>query len=205
MVVLPLMGAVSAQAADMGSRLVVGGASIGTANDPLRSSSFGETRLPLISGGGFSLGAVTEPSAATSVLTLPFASGRGNLAVGGYMAYGLNETRLSSSLRSDGTATRANISAAYAGGLLGAGGTAALSLDSVWTKPQSFSLNRLQPSSALSDPYDAGSDLNLSLSLMRQMTPSFSVGGVAQANRLSGSDQPTTSGFMLGAGLGYRF
>lgn len=199
---LPLLGAVESRAADMSNRLVAGGASLGKA-DFAYSSTFGEARTPLLSGGGFSLGSVTTSPA--SFLSLPYASGRGGLAVGGYVAYGMSETRVSSSLRSDGSATRADISAAYVGGMLGAGSSAAISLGSVWSKPQGFSPNMLQPGSAYAAPYQAGSDISLSLSLMRQMTPAFSVGGVAQASRFGSTETESSSGFMLGAGLGYRF
>lgn len=202
-VALPLMATATAHAADMGNRLVAGGAST-VKTEALRAAPLGETRIPLLSNGGFSLGGIADAPASAASLSLPFSSGRGNLAVGGYVAYGMKEARLSSSLRSDGATTRADISAAYAGGMLGADSTAALSLGTAWAKPQGFSPNPAQTGSAWANPYSTGNDLNLSLSLMHQVTPAFSLGGVAQASRFGAADEPA-SGFMLGAGLGYKF
>ncbi|OAN50123.1 hypothetical protein A6A04_01565 [Paramagnetospirillum marisnigri] len=203
---LPLMAAGQALAAEAGNRLVAGGASGLSGGSALRAQSIGETRLPLLTSGAFSVGGIAEPSRSASALSLPW-SGQGNLAVGGYIAYGMGDGRLTSSLTSDGGAMRANISAAYAGGLLGNASTAALSLGSVWAKPQGFSPNPLQAGPGLTDPAasQSGTDLNLSLSLTHQMTPSFSFGGIAQANKLGGEDKTTGSGFMLGAGMGLKF
>ncbi len=200
---LPLMVAVPAVAADMGGRLVAGGAAGAGFNPPVAMP--GESRHQLLTGGGFSAGTVTSPMAPPAALALPFSSEHGNLAVGGYVAYGLAETSLSSSLRRSGSTTKADISAAFAGNLLGMDGIAALKLGAAWAGAQGFSPNPLQPGSILADPNRGNGELNLSLSLMRQVTPAFSFGGVAEASRPSWLEPGTPSGYMLGAGMGYRF
>lgn len=202
LLLVPLLAA-PAMAADMGNRLVAGGAS-GASGESVRAL-LPEVRNPVLSHGGFSLGTVIDSAPSVSTLGLPFSSGRGTLAVGGYVAYGMGDMRLSSSLRSDGSAARADISAAYAGSMLGAGNMASLRLGTAWIRPQEFSLNPSQPGLAYADPYRGAGDLSLSLSLMRQVTPTLSVGGTAEANRPGGADGGSSPGFMLGAGMGYRF
>lgn len=199
LMLVPLLAA-PALAADMGNRLVVGGAPTLPA-DPLRTG-FGESRTPILSLGGFSLGAVADTAPPISALGLPYASGHGSLAVGGYVAYGMGEMRLSSSLRTDGSVARADISA-VAG--LGGGNMASLRLGGSMARPQEFSLNPLQPGMAYSDMYRGPGDINLSLSLTRQVTPAFAFGGTAEASRPNGVDGGAAPGFMLGAGMGYRF
>lgn len=210
--ILPL-AAGSAMAADLGAgRLVTGGAAGASVDTALRGAP-GENRTPLLTAGGFSVGVLADPIPSPSMLPLPFTGGHGtNLAVGGYVTYGLSETRLSSSLRKDGSGgTMADISAAYAGGLLGQDSIAALRLGASWTPPQTFSVNPLQPGAAgaFNDPYRGGSDINMSLSLMRRVTPSFTLSGVAEANRSTLGDgtlqTSPSAGFLLGAGMGYRF
>ena len=199
LLLVPLVAA-PALAADMGNRLVAGGASNPGA-DPARSS-FGEVRAPILSHGGFSLGTVADTAPPISSLGLPYASGRGALAVGGYVAYGMGDTRLSSSLRTDGSMARADVSAATA---LGAGNMASLRLGASVARPSEFSVNPQQPGLAYSDVYRGSGELNLSLSLMRQVTPAFAFGGTAEAIRPNGADSGAAPGFMLGAGMGYRF
>ena len=203
LLLLPLLAA-PAMAVDLGNRLVAGGASSSSGGD-ISPAGMGETRIPVLTRGGFSLGAVTDSPPPIASLGLPFAAGRGSLAMGGYVAYGMGDMRLSSSLRSDGLATRADLSAAYAGSFLGAGNIASLHLGAAWAKPQEFSLNSAQPGMAYANPYETSSDLNLSLSLMHQVTPALSIGGTAGANRSNGAEGGTPAGFMLGAGMGYRF
>jgi hypothetical protein len=142
----------------------------------------------------------TPPPIAT--LGLPYASGRGALAVGGYVAYGMGDARLSSSLRTDGALARADVSAATA---LGTGNMASLRLGASLARSSEFSLNPQQPGLAYADPYRGSGDFNLSLSLMRQVTPAFAFGGTAEAFRPYGGDSSAAPGFMLGAGMGYRF
>jgi len=175
--------------------------------DPVRSN-LAETRLPLLSSGGYSLGVVSEPSRSTGAL--PFSGARGSLAVGGYVAYSLStETSLSSSLRSDGALSSADISAAYSGGLIGAAATAAISLGARWgNRLSGFSLNPAQSLglTSLVPPGSRTSDINLSLSLRHQITPTLSLGGVAEAfNPTGSSDAGSYPGVMFGAGMGYRF
>ena len=202
LLLVPLLAA-PVMAADMGNRLVAGGAS-GVAGEPLRAG-MGDLRSPILTLGGFSLGAVADAVPSISALGLPFASSRGALAVGGYVAYGMGDLRLSSSLRGDGASTRADVTAAYAGTVLGTGNVASLQLGAAVAKPQGFSLNPLQPGLVLSDPYRSSSDLSLSLSLMHQVTPALSFGGTAGANHPNWSESASSPGFMLGAGMGYRF
>ncbi len=209
LLVSPFLATAPALAADMGGNaLVPGGASAARA-DNIRTG-IGESRTQLFTAGGVSFGTLSDSAPSPSTLALPFASGRGNLAVGGYVTYGLSDTRLSSSLRGDGATMAADISASYAGSLLGYDGIAALRLGTAWIRQaQGFSPNPLQPGTAFADPYRGGGsgigDVNLSFSLMHQVTPSFNFSGVAEAVRPSGADPNAAPGFMLGAGMGYRF
>jgi len=208
LIALPLLAAGSGMAADMSGRLVAGGASGVKADVPQGDSlHLGglESRAPLLSLGGFTLGAAAEPGRGVDSLALPYASGRGNLAVGGYVSYGLNEARVSSSLRAGSSALYADVSAAYGGSLLGSDNTAAFSLGAAVGRSQAFSPNPLQLGLTLPDTQRAVSDFNMSFRLSHQVTPSFSFGGVAQANRPAGVDSTVAPGFMLGAGMGYRF
>lgn len=202
LMLVPLLAA-PAMAVDMGNRLVAGGASGVSGESP--RLGVGEMRSPVLTHGGFSLGTVVDAPPSIPTLASPFMSGRGSLAVGGYVAYGMGDMRLSSSLRGDGSAARADLSAAYSGSALGAGNIAALRLGASLARPQEFSLNPLQPGLAYSDAYRAANDLNLSLSLMRQVTPAFSIGGTAEASRPNWAEGGSSAGFMLGAGMGYRF
>ncbi|MBI3445850.1 MAG: hypothetical protein HY055_10950 [Magnetospirillum sp.] len=197
LIALPLLAAGGADSAELNapSRLVPGG--IGTRPD-MTGTGFGETRIPLTSTGNFSLGAVSDNTRANA---LPFATPRGALAVGGYVAYGIGAARLSSSLKSDGANRSADLSATYGGALLGTDSVAAFSLGVRRADNTSFSPNAQQLGASFTDPYHPASDINMSLSLIHQVSPAFSVGGVAAASRPSASE----SGLMLGAGLGYRF
>jgi hypothetical protein len=175
------------------ARLVPGGALQAA---PAPNLDLGSYSSPIVSSGRFSLGTTGGDGA--------FGQARGHLSVGGYMAYGLGaDARLASSLRSDGGITSADVTAAYAGSL----GIASVKLGTVWAKPQAFSPNPLQLGLAPTDPFPrpGSGDINLTLSLMKQVTPAFSVGGVAEAIRPSGTDLSSPPGFMLGASLGYRF
>jgi len=199
--------ALPATALENGNRLVPGGAPAVRAPDPFRAN-LAETRLPLHSSGGYSVGLVTEPSRPAGAL--PFSGGRGSLAVGGYVAYSLgNETSLSSSLRSDGALSSADISAAYSGGLIGPDATASVSLGARWRNQLSggFSPNPAQSLglTTLTPPGSRGSDLNLSVSLRHQLTSTLSLGGVAEAFSPTGGETGAYPGVMFGAGMGYRF
>lgn len=205
---LPLWAAGAADSAELSTtpRLVPGGGAV-RAEAP--AFSLGETRLPLVSSGKLSAGAVSAPSTGMTGSPLPFGIPGSPLAVGGYVAYGTGSAQLSSSLRSDGVTSGANVSASW-----GNESKAALSLGvnrSEWSR---ISPNSQHPTLSLADPYrggpngggpnGGGSDVNMSLSLTHQVSPSFSVGGVAGANRASGTDNPGTD-LSVGAGLGYRF
>ena len=75
-----------------------------------------------------------------------------------------------------------------------------------WIDPlaQTFSLNASQPGLAGYEGYRPAGDLSLSLSWSRDITPALSLGGVAAATRPM-STETEHGGFLLGAGLGYRF
>jgi len=199
-----LVVALPAMALESGGRLVPGGApATQGATEPFEAG-LGRTFLPAQTIGGYAVGVVAEPW--HGVTALPFSHGHGPLAVGGYVSYGLNtETLLSSSLRSDGSRTSADLTAAYH---WGADSTAAVSLGARWDRPPTgFSLNPAQPQSLTLAPSDAfgsrHSDVNVGVSLTHQMTPSLSFGGVAQASQATdGGDGP---GVMFGAGMGLRF
>jgi len=203
-----LATASSAVALETGNRLVPGGAPSALSGESYRAS-LGESRLPLYSSGGYSVGVVAEPTSRASG-ALPFSGGRGPLAVGGYVAYSLgNEASLSSSLRSDGGLAAADISAAYRGGLIGSDATAAISLGARWRNQLSggFSPNPAQSLglSSINPTGSRASDLNLSISLRHQVTPTLSLGGVAEAYSPTGGETGAYPGVMFGAGMGYRF
>lgn len=204
---LPLWAAGAADSAELSpaARLVPGG---GAARAEAPAFGLGETRLPLASSGKLSVGTVSGPSAGLSGHPLAFGLPGSPLAVGGYIAYGGANAQLSSSLRSDGASRGANLSASWGGGVLGADSRASLSLGINRTEWGSISPNSQHPALTLADPYrggpNGGNEINMSLSLIHQVSPSFSVGGMAGANRTSGAEQPGT-GLTLGAGLGYRF
>ncbi|MDO8605361.1 MAG: hypothetical protein Q7R40_02385 [Phaeospirillum sp.] len=202
LLLLPLLAA-PVMAADMGNRLVAGGAS-GVGGESPRVG-MGDLHSPVLTLGGFSLGSVIDAVPSISTLGLPFASSRGGLAVGGYVSYGRGDLRLSSSLRGDGAMARADVTAAYAGAVLGVGNVASLQLGAAVARSQGFSVNPLQPGLALSDSHRGSDDLNLSFSLMHQVTPALSFGGTAGANQPNWSESVSSPGFMLGAGMGYRF
>jgi hypothetical protein len=197
---LPLWVVGNADSAELtpGTRLVPGGVA---ARIEAPALGLGESRVPLASTGKLSAGALSGPSAG---LALPFGLPGSSLAVGGYVAYGNGNTQLSSSLRSDGISRGANVSASWGGDILGVDSKASLSLGMNRSDLGRISPNSQHPSLTLADPYSDGSDINMSLSLIHQVSPSFSVGGMAGANRSSGSES-SGSGLMLGAGLGYRF
>jgi hypothetical protein len=195
--------AAPAAAAEQRPRLVQGGADL-FQGERLRLAG-GEVRTEVLSKGALSVGAVVDAGQTASPgIGLPFDGGRDRLALGGYVGYAFRGTYLSSSLKNSGTTTSADLSAAYAGGLLGLDGVTSLKLGADWTRPSSFSPNPSQANPASLDASRLGGDVNLSVSLMHDVTPSFSLGGVAAASRPTTPDAPP-AGFMLGAGVGYRF
>ncbi|BAE49387.1 hypothetical protein amb0583 [Paramagnetospirillum magneticum AMB-1] len=205
---LPLWAAGAADSAELSpaARLVPGGGAV-RAEAP--AFGLGETRLPLISAGKLSAGALSGPTSSLSGHPLAFGLPGSQLAVGGYVAFGGSGAQLSSSLRSDGATRAAEMAASWGGGVLGNDSRAALSLGVSSTDWSRISPNSQHPALTLADPYrggarGGGSDINMSLSLIHQVSPSFSVGGMAGANR-SNSAESAGSGVTLGAGLGYRF
>jgi hypothetical protein len=158
----------------------------------------GEVRSDLYVVGATRLGALSE---VVSPLTF---SGRDRLALGGYVTYDLNDYRFNSSVRSGEGSLAADLSASTATPVLGIAGTTQLRLGADWTRPQAFSLNASQPGLAGFEGYRPSGDLSLSLSWTRDITPGLSLGGVAGATRPLSTDADA-GGFVLGAGLGYRF
>lgn len=150
------------------------------------------TRGELFATGGFSLGSVVAPVAHADTT-----------ATGAYAAYTFDTLRLSSSLKGDGAASMADLTAAYSGALMGLDGTAALSLGYEWARPSAFSLNPVH-NPLMGDFARSANDLSLSLSFTHAVNPSLSLGGFAAATRTE-EDQAATAGFRLGAGLGWRF
>lgn len=151
-----------------------------------------DNRAELFATGGFSLGAVSGA-----------AGGDPAPRMGGYAAYSLDAMRLSSSIRGDGGGAMADVSAAYAGGVMGIDGTAALTLGLERARPLAFSPNPMQTGliGAETRPTE---DLSLSLSFTHALSPAMSLGGFAAATR-SEEDDTVHSGFRLGAGLGVKF
>lgn len=168
-------------------RLVIGGV------DPTQSLAGGDVRTELFSAGGFTAGAMSAP-----------AFGSDRLAVGGYMSMDMSDYRVGSSFRGDGSLMSADVTAAYAGSLLGIESTTLLRLGADWSRPPAFSLNPSQPGSASLVPGEPAGDLNLSLSWTHDVTPGLSLGGVATHTRPL-TDPAAPPGFSLGAGLGYKF
>ncbi|CAA7627460.1 conserved exported hypothetical protein [Candidatus Terasakiella magnetica] len=204
MALVPLLTAAPGLAVEQSVRLVPGGAAPSARVETLRTS-LGEVRTPVLSVGPFSLGALSETAPSPSLHAPSFSSAGGALAVGGYVAFGLSETRISTAFRGSPSRLAADVSAAYAGSLLGSDSIAALRLGAGWAKPSGFSPNAVQMGPSLADPFQSGGDVNLSLSLIRDVTPSVSFSGLAEAVRGTGGETHTSSGFMLGAGMGYRF
>lgn len=187
-----LLVAAPALAEDAGQtrpRLVGGGIDLLKA-DFTRGAGLGESQAELFGKGGFSAGAVSGPE---------------RMSLGGYTSYMFNDLRLSSSLRNESMGQSADLSAAFAGAFMGLDGTAALRLGYEWGGGGSFSPNPAQMGVNAFDGYRPGSDLSLSLSLTHDVTPGFSFGGFAAANRGDQETERAQSGFSLGAGLGLKF
>lgn len=179
-----LLAATPALAGEVESRpqLTLGGYDIGMV----------ERRAEVLGSGGLSLGTVSTPRP------------DGHLAAGGYLAYALGDTQLSSSLSGNGLSSSANLSAAYSGSVLGTGGLALLRLGYDWAHPGIFSPNTSQPSYDLLDP--PYSNLSLSLSWTHDVTPSLSLGGFAAATRSQPTPEADTqSDIHVGAGVGVKF
>jgi hypothetical protein len=195
-----LVVAAAADAAENGgSRLVVGRAPGLTGTD-LTPAQGVETRLPLASGGGISIGALSESSRAST--------GGGGLAVGGYVAYGLGSgANVSTSLKADGDRMSADIGAGFNGTVLGHDTSADLRVGAHWggNRLSSFSLNPMLPGqiAPLRQADDGG--FAVSLSLRHALTPSLSLGGMAEASQPASGEPGPSSGFRLGAGVGLTF
>lgn len=195
--------ATAASAGQDRPRLVVGGFDRGQAEAlPLG----GELRTGLLARGAWTIGALTDTAPVPSALALPLAGGGDRLALGSFVAYDISDYRLSSSLRGDADALSADLSAAYAGSVMGFDSIAAVRLGADWSRSAAFSLNPLQPGGAAYDAYRPAGDLSLSLSWSHEVTPSLNLSGIAAASRpMAAERRADTGGFMLGAGLGYRF
>lgn len=201
-----LLGAATAGAAEYasGARLVPGGAGL-TPEAWAAPAAAGESRTPLVQSGHWSVGSVSAPSAAASSANpLPFGRAGAPLAAGGYVAWGGNEARLSSSVKGGAEGRGLDLSATVNGGAFGLGGSSAsLSLGLSRRDLGGISPNPNQPGLALTTPGRTVGDVNMSLNLFHQVTPSFTVGGMAAAGR--GESEKDGTGLMVGAGLGYKF
>jgi hypothetical protein len=194
---LALLAALPAAAADR-PRLVLG--TLDGGQPGFLRMDGGALHGDLYTRGATRFGALAESSSAMS------APGRDHLTLGGYVTYDLNEYRFGSSLKGGEGAMAAELTAMTAAPLMGLMGNTQLRLGADWTRPQSFSLNAAQPGLAGYDGYQPGGDLSLSLSWTRDVTPSLSLGGVAAATRPITTDtEQQHGGFLLGAGVGYRF
>lgn len=204
---LGLLGVSPVAAMEGGSRLVPGGVPSTPGATERFEPGLGRSFVPVQNFGGYAVGVVAEPWHGVSPLPSP--AGRGPLAVGGYVAHGLGaDGLLSGALRSDGNRTSADLTASYHGGWFGSDSTAALSFGARWDRPLTgFSLNPAQPQALTLAPSDAfggrSSDVTIGLTLTRQMTPSLSFGGIAQASRATEGE--SGSGVLFGAGMGFRF
>jgi hypothetical protein len=208
--VMAVMGAAltaPAAAVESRPRLVVGSID-GPAAAQTVHPFIGQSHTELYRTGSLSLGTLLDQSGPVSSLALPFDGSRDRLAVGGFAAFGRGDTRVGTSLRGDGTTLGADVFATYSGQVLGVDGVTALRLGADWAQPSGlFSPNTVQAGFNLGEPAHAGSDVSLSLSWTRPVTPALSLGGVATATQPVTADTATPSGtgFMLGAGLGYKF
>jgi hypothetical protein len=187
---LCLTFAASAFAEEARPRLVAGGMNLARP----------EIGTELYAKGGFSAGAVSDGGAGER--------GHERMALGGYAAYAFQDLKLSSSLKGDSQASAANLSAAYTG--FGANSVAAFRLGYDWGHTQAFSVNPAQAGlSAFSGGYDPSrpvSDLSLTLSFSRDVTPSLSFGGFAAATHGDDAvDGSHENALRFGAGLGVKF
>jgi hypothetical protein len=123
------------------------------------------------------------------------------LQLGGIVAYDLDRTtRLSSSLSgSGGGGLSADVAASYPDSVLGLDGTSRLRLGADWT--HGFSPNPVQSGPLAFGGTAPATDLSVSLSWSHAFTSGLSAGGMAAATRPEGE----TPGFLLGAGVGYKF
>lgn len=186
------LAAVPAFAEDVGQsrpRLVGGGIDLMKA-DFARGAGMVESQTEIYGKGAFSAGAVSGPE---------------RMAIGGYTSYMFNDVRLSSSFKADSLGQSADLAAAYSSAFMGIDGTAMLRMGYDWGGAGSFSPNPAQMGVTAFDGYRPGSDLSLSLSLTHDITPGFSFGGFAAANRGEAEAERAQSGFSLGAGLGLKF
>lgn len=170
-------------------RLVGGGIDLMKA-DFTRGAGTAEGQSEFFGKGAFSAGAVSGPE---------------RMALGGYTSYMFNDVRLSSTVKGDSWGQSADLSAAYSGAFMGIDGTAMLRMGYEWGSAGSFSPNPAQMGVTAFDGYRPGSDLSLSLSLTHDVTPGFSFGGFAAANRGETETERAQAGFSLGAGLGLKF
>ena len=176
----------------------------------------GDKRVEVLSLRGLSLGTVSPVAAATSLTppgtVLPHTSmGAGSftdkLALGGYVAYNIDSYGISSAVRNHDGASAADVSASYAGTVLGLQGTTALTVGYDWLRPSNFSVNAR---TAGIDSLDySHSGVSLSLSWNHSITPSLYLGGYASALKTSPQaddlTQPPANAFRLGAGMGLKF
>ncbi len=158
---------------------------------------FAERRQKLFSAQGLSIGTVTPADQG---------DGTDKLALGGYIAYMIDDYTLSSAWRGSDFGSLTEFSASYNGPLLGYGGVTALKLGYGSDRPSTLGLDHVQ--SGLGgfhgiEPY--GPRVSLALSWTHDITPGMSLGGFAAASRDNMPSGDSQSDFRIGAGLGIRF
>ncbi len=186
------------------SRLVVGGLDFAHGDKQVEVFATPSLSLGTLSPISPSVAGFSPPPIPSSVGGTMF----DKLEMGGYVAYSHETYGLTSALRNRTTTTGTNLSANYAGPLLGLPGTTALTLGYDWrhTSPL-FSPN---PLSSGVDSFDTGNTgVSLSLSWNHAITPSLYLGGFAAAQHITPQPddllpQPSNA-FKLGAGVGVKF
>ena len=157
---------------------------------------------------GLSIGTVSPVLLPTAVPpTLANISLPDKLAMGGYMAFTQDSYNLTSILRDRQGTQGADLSASYAGSLLGHSGVAAFTLGYDWQRANAFSPSTRTIGLDSLDGLHSG--MSMSLSWNQSITPSLHVGGFAGTIRTQPTlDEPGMSpmnAFRLGAGLGLSF
>ncbi|MDA8232600.1 MAG: hypothetical protein M0006_14795 [Magnetospirillum sp.] len=165
-----------------GPRLVLGGVDLGLAQD--HTPMYGASQ-------GLSFGAVSGPHDGEK------------LALGGYVAYAVDDYLLSSSLHNTAIGSMADLAAAYTGSVLGYQGTASLKMGYGWMRSSVFNPDATDLGLQGIEPFQ--SSMALALSWSHPVTPNLSLNGFAAATRTAAPDESSLSGVHLGAGFGIRF
>lgn len=160
-----------------------------------------DSKAPVYVNGGFSVGAMSVPLGSIGL------GQDSDHSVGGYASYSADWLRLTSTLRNNGGAAIADLSASRTLDSLGlSSSTAALTLGRQWTAPAGYSFTPGQPASLSGGDDSHLADWSLSLSFTHDVTPFLSLGGFAAATHGEDGDSGANgSDLRLGAGLGLKF